>query len=560
MTDERERREFNAGLSEEVDAWLRGDTSRREFLTRFMLLGGAAMLPGLGYTASGSKAWAAMADVSKVELADKSTPLGQAQAAAVKASSEGPTDGSAYRAVQAAQQYKDKGITLNLTYEAGLQALEPKNFSGPLWQALTGINFDVVELPHPDQYSKPIAEHIAGSGAYDVLDIEPAWIPALANGGVILPIDDYVAKYMNKADLDDYHPLYKSITMYKGKRWGVFDDGDQWALYYRDGRIRRSEAESGLPGEVRQAFRRPDDLGRLFAGRPVHHRPARAQRLWRGPFPQVRQPRQPVRFLQQFRANGGKFFDADMKAQLMGPAGETTLNQMIAQNKASIPGNNDLDAVAQWAAWLQGKVAMIFSWPPTGRMSSNYAQRDKAINFIPQSSIADKVGYAVVPGGNGEMASGYVRALAAGSNNEEAAYLFMQWVTAPPLSLVRTMLPYTLRDPYRLSTYKSDEYRALWPAAREYLVNLCECANSGVVDMIMPGWQDYALSIDRMCSAVWGGQDPKAALQKAAAEWDASTQRLGAPAQKAAYQEFLKIPGCYADHTIEKIGQAVHMT
>jgi multiple sugar transport system substrate-binding protein len=151
MTDERERREFNAGLSAEVDAWLRGDTSRRELLTRFMLLGGAAMLPGLGYTASGSKAWAAMADVSKVELADKSTPLGQAQAAAVKASSEGPTDGSAYRAVQAAQQYKDKGITLNLTYEAGLQALEPKNFSGPLWQALTGINFDVVELPQADR-------------------------------------------------------------------------------------------------------------------------------------------------------------------------------------------------------------------------------------------------------------------------------------------------------------------------------------------------------------------------------------------------------------------------
>ena len=106
--DERERRDFNAGLSEELDAWLRGDTSRREFLTKLMLMGGAAMLPGLGYTASGSKAWAAMADVSKVELADKSTPLGQTQAAAVKASTEGPTDGSAYRAVQEAQKFKDK--------------------------------------------------------------------------------------------------------------------------------------------------------------------------------------------------------------------------------------------------------------------------------------------------------------------------------------------------------------------------------------------------------------------------------------------------------------------
>ena len=43
----------------------------------------------------------------------------------------------------------------------------------------------MIELPHPDQYSKPIAEHIANSGAYDILDIEPAWIPSLANGGVI---------------------------------------------------------------------------------------------------------------------------------------------------------------------------------------------------------------------------------------------------------------------------------------------------------------------------------------------------------------------------------------
>ena len=64
-----------------------------------------------------------------------------------------------------------------MTYESGLQALEPRNFSGPLWQDLTGIGFNVEELPHPDQYSKPIAEHIAGSGAFDILDIEPAWIP-----------------------------------------------------------------------------------------------------------------------------------------------------------------------------------------------------------------------------------------------------------------------------------------------------------------------------------------------------------------------------------------------
>jgi len=478
----------------------------------------------------------------------------------VQVSSVGPTDSSAYRAVQAAQAYKGKGITLNMTYEAGLQALEPKNFSGPLWQALTGMNYNVIELPHPDQYSKPIAEHIANSGAYDILDIEPAWIPALANGGVIVPIDDYVTKYMNQADLDDYHPLYKSITLYKGKRWGVFDDGDQWALYYRtdvfgDPKLQAAyQAKFGTALEVPKTWDEYSQVAQFITDQMAPNVYGSAH------FRKFGSPGNQFAFLQQFRANGGRFFDDDMKAQLTSAAGVTTLTQMIAQNKASIPGNNDLDAVAQWAAWLQGKVAMIFSWPPTGRISSNYAQRDKAINFIPQSSIADKVGYAVLPSGNGEMASGYVKALAAGSNNEEAAYLFMQWVSAPPMSLVRTMLPYTLRDPYRLSTYKAAEYRALWPAAKDYLINLCECSNTAVVDMIMPGWQDYALSIDRMCTAVWGGQDPQSALQKAAAEWDAITQRLGTDVQKAAYQQFLQIPGSYSDHTIDKLGMAVHIT
>ena len=49
--DERERRDFDAGLREEVDSWLRGDTSRRTFLTRLVLMGGAAMVPGFGFTA-----------------------------------------------------------------------------------------------------------------------------------------------------------------------------------------------------------------------------------------------------------------------------------------------------------------------------------------------------------------------------------------------------------------------------------------------------------------------------------------------------------------------------
>jgi multiple sugar transport system substrate-binding protein len=556
-------RDYEAELSHEIDAWLRGDTSRRHVLAGLLGVGATALFGKAAQAAVAHRLARTPLDrllqQTAVELASPDTPLGKAQADAVKASTEGPKDGSAFRAIDAAKKLKAPPVTM--TYEAGLQALEPRNYSGPQWQDLTGIGFNVVELSHPDQYSKPIAEHIAQSGAYDILDIEPAWIPSLADGGVIAPIDDYVAKYMNQADLDDYHPLYKFLPTYKGKRWGFFDDGDMLALYYRKDILEDPKLGAAYKAKYNQDLGPPktwDDYAQVAQFVTDQLAP---NVYGAAHFRKAGSPGNQFGFLQEFRANGGRFFDPQtMKAQLVSDAGIKTLQQMVAQNKASIPGNNDLDAVAAWAAWLQGKVAMHYSWPPTGRMSENYSQRAKAVNFVPSSSIVGKVGYSVMPGGAPEMASGYVKALTTDSQNKDAAYLFMQWSTSPPVSTVRVMLPYTLRDPYRLSHYTSPIYRSLWPAATEYLVNLSNSANVSVVDMIMPGWQDYALSLDRMCTAVWAGEDPKQALTKAAAEWDSITQKIGVDSQRAAYEQFMKLAGSYPDHTIEKLGFAVHIT
>jgi multiple sugar transport system substrate-binding protein len=550
--NDRERRDFEAGLAAEVDAWLRGEPTRREFIKKFGQLTGMLAIAG-GILPAFTRQLLAQA---AVDLADPSTPLGQAQAMAVKASTEGPADGSAYRAVQAAKQYS--GLTINMTYEVGLQALDPRNFSGPLFEQLTGIKSNVIELTNPDQYSKPVAEHIATSGAYDILDISPAWTPSLADGGVIAPLDDYIGKYMNPADLEDYHPLYRALPTYKGKIWGFFDDGDMFALYYRrdifeDPKMKEAyQAKFNKPLEVPKSWEDYAQVAQFITDQMAPNV------YGAGHFRKAGSPGNQFDFLQQFRANGGTFFDDDMKAQLASDAGVKTLQNMLAANAASIPGNNELDAVSLWAAWLQGKVAMIYSWPPTGRMTAGYSQSDKAISFVPQSTVADKVGYAVVPG-NPEHATGYNKALSADSPNPEAAYLFMQWAVSPPVSLARVMLPYALRDPYRLSHFKSDLYGQLFPTAKDYLRNLNDSANVGLLDPIMPGAQDYFLSIDRMCTAVWAGADPKASLETAAAEWDTTTERLGKDSQKGYYQEFLKLPGSTADNTVEKLGMAVKL-
>jgi multiple sugar transport system substrate-binding protein len=547
---ERQRRALHAGLSEVVDAWLGGETTRREFLSKSTQLAAVLAASGSLLSSSSLVAWAA------AELADPSTPLGQAQAAAVKASTEGPTDGSAFRAVQAAKQMS--GITLNMTYEEQLQALDPRNFSGPLWSDLTGMTTSVVELPFPDLYSKAVAEHIARSGAYDILDVSPAWVPALADGGVIAPIDEWMAKHMNPADLDDFHPLYKSMPVYKGKNWGFFDDGDVFMLYYRKDVFEDQKLKDAYKAKFNQDLRVPETWDEYAQVAQFITDQLAPNIYGAGHFRKFGSPGNQFAFFQQFRSNGGVFFDeATMKSQIATEAGVKTLEQMIAQNKASIPGNNEMDAVALWVAWLQGKVAMIFSWPPSGRISAGYSQSDKAINFIPQSSIAGKVGYAVMPGKNGEHAGAFVKAVAADSANAEAAYLFTQWTTSPGVSLARVMLPYALRDPYRLSHFRSPLYQALWPEAKQYLIGLNNAANSAVIDMTMTGASDYSLAVDRMCTAVWAGEDPKKALETCAAEWDSTTEKLGVDAQRASYQEFKKQPGAFADNTIEKLGQAV---
>ncbi len=446
-----------------------------------------------------------------------------------------------------------------MTYEAGLQALDPRNFSGPMWEQLTGIKSNVVELSNPDQYSKAVAEHIAGSGAYDVLDITPTWTPSLADGGVIAPLDDYIAKYMNMADLEDYHPLYKALPTYKGKIWGFFDDGDMFALYYRKDIFEDPKMMEAYQAKFNAPLG-PPKTWEEYAQIAQFITDQMAPNVYgAGHFRKAGSPGNQFDFLQQYRANGGKLFGDDMKAGLASDAGVKTLKNMIAANAASIPGNNELDAVSLWAAFLTGKVAMIYSWPPTGVWSANYSQSDTAINFVPQSQIAGKVGYAVVPG-NPEHAAGFNKALSADSANMEAAYLFMQWVTSPPVSLARV---HAALRAARSRTGCHTSSRNSMPSSSRAPGSTCTTSTPPP----MSGCSTRSYPVRRTttsASTAWhrglGRRAIRmASLTTAAAEWDDTTDRLGADSQKAFYTEFLKLPGATADNTVEKLGMAVKL-
>jgi multiple sugar transport system substrate-binding protein len=483
----------------------------------------------------------------------------QAQAAIEASTSAVAGDPIAVSAVNAAKQFK--GITLTTDRESGLQALDDKLFTGPLWERLTGIKVKVIEVPFPQLYSKAISEHIAGTGAIDVLDTSPPWLPDFADRGVIVPISDRIAKYKAQATLNDYHPLYRALMNYKGRTWGFFDDGDVWNLYYRKDIFANAKLKAAYQAKFKRALRVPRTWDE-FNETSQFITDQMAPKVYGGAEGRaLGNPGNQFYFFQQFRARGGEFFDRrTMKALINNAIGVKTMQAIMLELKASPPGIEKLSFVDSWVKWLQGTTAMIYAWPPTGRISENYAQRDKGFSFVPKSKIAGKVGYALVPQLNGEHAGSALRCVSADSKNQEAAYLFTQWVTSPSISLQRVQLPYTLRDPYRISHYKSKQFRSRWPAAGEYLKALNDAANTAVLDPIMTGAADYANALDRAMTAIYAGKDIQTGLDEVAKEWDSITNKLGVDKQRVSYAAFLRLPGSTSKNTVAKKGQAVRIT
>jgi len=77
-------------------------------------------------------------------------------------------------AVDAARKYI--GQTLNMSWPGGVGAVDPKLYTAPLFERLTGVKVNVIEAPPPELFPKIMIEHRARTGAYDVVSMIPSWL------------------------------------------------------------------------------------------------------------------------------------------------------------------------------------------------------------------------------------------------------------------------------------------------------------------------------------------------------------------------------------------------
>ncbi|NQV98141.1 MAG: extracellular solute-binding protein [Rhodospirillales bacterium] len=450
---------------------------------------------------------------------------------------------AAQRAVDAAKQYSGEEITI--VWEAGLQSLDPLNFSGPLWEKLTGIKVKVVEVSTAEMFTKILQEHRAGTGAYDALNVVPSWLPDLAIAGALEPLDAYVDKYGFREELQEIAPVYRDNQMkHDGIIYGFPDDGDVFVLYFRKDifedadNMKEFKAKHGYALAAPNTWKEFREIGQFITDKykgKVH-----GAGFIRVP------PLAMFMFQERFRNEGGKFFDADsMKATINSQVGVDVFKAMVEDNKFMPAGVESWGFVEALSAFMSGQTAMVVSWPPYGRWTAGYGLDEKVLSWVPKTTIAGKVGYALPPGGHPQLALGFSLSVSSSSKKKEAAYLFIQWLNSKEISLQRVQLPYALRDPFRDSHFASEEYKSRWPDAVHYLDVLKAGAVSGLLDLSLLQTDKYEEAMRQGISRLWAGEDAQTILDDVAASWDKTTKRIGVDKQQAVYKAWAAKPNAY---------------
>ena len=450
---------------------------------------------------------------------------------------------AAQKAVDAAKKMCN-GKTITIVWEAGLQSLDPKNFSGPMWEKLTTCKINVIEVSTADMFTKIMQEYRAGTGAYDALNVIPAWMPDLVQAGALEQLDTLVDKYGYRNELQKIAATYRDNQMkVNGKIYGFPDDGDVFIMYYRKDIFADADLKSKFKTKFKYELTPPKtwkqfgEIGQFLTENLKDKGTYGASQFRESSYGNFL-------FQERYRNEGGKFFDANMKAQVNNPTGVKVLTEWLSENKFMPPGVEKFGFVENLAVFLKGESAMTVSWPPYGRFAAGYI-KDEAMKWVPESKVAGKVGYALPPGGHPQLAAGFALSVASTSKNKELAYLFIKWINSEDISMQRVQLPYALRDPFRDSHFTSTEYLAKWPDAKDYLAALQAGSKTGLLDLSLIQTDKYEEALRQGISRLWAGDNPKAILDDVAKSWDETTAKVGLDKQKAVYNAWAAKSGAY---------------
>ncbi len=436
---------------------------------------------------------------------------------------------------------KPEELILTISVLSGVHK-DPFLASAPLFEKEhPGVTINIVEYPFSDIYEKEMLEATSHSGAIDIFEMANGWLPDFAEGGFILPLDDYFAK--KDPWLDDVFPAFDGLMKYKNKYYCVLLDGDCFMTYYKKDLLEDPMEQEAFRRKYGYELRIPDtwdqwaDMAEFFTRDTDKNGEID---LWGNVF-MLQRIFAPFTFIQFLHSYGGTYFDRDTMKPLINSAEGMKAANMIARLVEYGPPD-----MINWGytevrdSFQRGDVAMMIQW------------NEITWEISEDSKVAGNILYGPMPGVmiGGRLnrpalqAWGWCAAISSDSKNADMAYEYLHFISSPEISLEIFAIPFDGLEPWRESHF-SDEAMKQWvdlsPQAPDWLAGLKESVKTGVSDMRIPGMFEYydALGI-QVGEALLGKKTAKKALDDAAAEWDRITKRKGLEQQKAAYRAIFK--------------------
>jgi len=351
------------------------------------------------------------------------------------------------------KNFNGKTITL-LIHPTLYQAAGGDNGIVKEFEKKTGSTVNVVKATSPEHIEKAMLDFISKTGAYDVINIGASELsPEFCNNFV--PLDDYIAANPDY-DFKDFVEGVAVVGKYNGKQIAVPYRTAQLLTYYRSDLF------------LAKGLKVPDDWDKVYdvakalsldtngdgkidvygfaaAGKA----PAELAHAWLNPF----------------YGYGGVFIQEN---------GRSGFNSEAGIKAAKLWARLYQDGIfpADFFAW--GRDEMITAMAQ-GRLAFGHFTASYYGNFFSDGIITrNQIGFAPLPK-NKNRANGWYLAINKYSKNPDLAWDLIMALTNKENSLREATL--WSNSPARISTYKNEKYRALWPQADEMLIATDNCVS-----------------------------------------------------------------------------------
>ncbi|MFB6141167.1 MAG: sugar ABC transporter substrate-binding protein [Halosimplex sp.] len=313
------------------------------------------------------------------------------------------------------------------------------------------VEFERDHRPLPEIHEELIEGGGLDDGTYDLFLCLSDWLPAVAERGLLDPLDDRIDAAPPEDWPEGWAESMRDLVQWDGRTYGVpYHDGPE-IFHYREDLFesveeqRRFREEYGKPlhvpktwdefREVADFFTRPEEdlWGTVVAAEPDGHNDV-------------------YDWLIHLWSRGGEVFDDEGTVAFDSDAGVEALRyyrDLIHEHGVAPPESLEMESVESGQFYADGKAAMMWNWSGFGAMAE-----------VEDADVFGRTNYGIIPradGPEGEHTSLtvlYGLTVPASSEHKELAYEFIRHAATAEMDKVTTLEG---ASGTRLSTWRDPE-------------------------------------------------------------------------------------------------------